>query len=105
MATGCLYCGLQLPDTTEYCPLCGRPIEKGFEIRPIQVSEFDRLRKEMKNEDDLVRQQRFYYVCSGPLAHMEEYAHPGNCPKCGAGLAKRDRDTTDQLLPKPAEVA
>jgi predicted amidophosphoribosyltransferase len=44
MATGCLYCGLQLPDTTEFCPLCGRPIEKGFEIRPIQVSEFDRLR-------------------------------------------------------------
>ena len=105
MATGCFYCGLQLPDTTEFCPLCGRPIEKGFEIRPIQVSEFDRLNKEMKDEDDLVRQQRFYYVCSGPLAHMEEYAHPGNCPKCRAGLARRDRDATDQLLPKPAEVA
>ena len=68
MATGCLYCGLQLPNTTEFCPLCGRPIEKGFEIRPIQVSEFDRLREEMKDEDDLVRH-------SGPLAHMEEYAH------------------------------
>ena len=68
MATGCLYCGLQLPDTTEFCPLCGRPIEKGFEIRPIQVSEFDRLRTEMKGEDDLVRH-------SGTLAHMEEYAH------------------------------
>ena len=53
MATVCLYCGLQLPDTTAFCPYCGRPIERGFEIRPIQESELDRLRKEMKN--DLLR--------------------------------------------------
>ncbi len=68
MATGCLYCGLQLPDTTEFCPLCGRLIEKGFEIRQIQMSKFDRLREEMKGEDDFVQH-------SGPLTHMEEYAH------------------------------
>jgi predicted amidophosphoribosyltransferase len=53
MATECLYCGLQLPDATAFCPNCGRPIERGFEIRPIQESELDRLRKEMKN--DLLR--------------------------------------------------
>ena len=35
MAKGCLYCDLQLPDTTDFCPQCGRPIERGFEIRPI----------------------------------------------------------------------
>ena len=55
MATECLYCGLQLPDTTAFCPNCGRPIERGFEIRPIQESELDRLRKEMKRKDDLLR--------------------------------------------------
>jgi len=38
MAKGCLYCGLQLPDTAEFCPQCGRPIERGLEIRPIQES-------------------------------------------------------------------
>ena len=45
MAIGCLYCGLQLPDTAEFCPECGRLIERGFEIRPIQESEFDYLHK------------------------------------------------------------
>ena len=28
MAKGCLYCGLQFPDTTRFCPQCGRPIEE-----------------------------------------------------------------------------
>ena len=45
MAIGYLYCGLQLPDTAEFCPECGRLIERGFEIRPIQESEFDYLHK------------------------------------------------------------
>ena len=62
MAIGCLYCGLQLPDTAEFCPECGRLIERGFEIRPIQESELDCLRKEMKRKDDLLRQQRFCYA-------------------------------------------
>ena len=91
MAIGCLYCGLQLPDTAEFCPECGRLIERGFEIRPIQESEFDGLRKEMKGKDDLLRQKEFYYEFSGPHAHMEEDAYPGNCPKSGARLAKGDR--------------
>src|SRR5438876_12365807 len=34
IAKGCLYCGLQLPDTADFCPECGRIIEKGLEIRP-----------------------------------------------------------------------
>ena len=97
MAKGCLYCGLQLPDTTRFCPQCGRPIERGFVIRPIQESEFDCLRKEMKGKDDLLRQQGFYYDCSGPCAHLEEYARPGNCPKCGARLVKRGRNTATSV--------
>ena len=27
IAKGCLYCGLRLPDTANFCPECGRPIE------------------------------------------------------------------------------
>ncbi len=48
MTTGCLYCGLQLPATAEFCPECGRPIERGFAIRPMRESELDWLRKQMK---------------------------------------------------------
>ena len=82
MSIDCLYCGPQLPDTAEFCSECGRPRERGFAIRPIEKSEFECLRKGMK--DDLLRQQGFYYDGSSLLTHMEEYAHPGNCPKCGA---------------------
>jgi predicted amidophosphoribosyltransferase len=56
MANYCLYCGLQYSDTTKFCPNCGRPTERGFRIRPIQESECDSLRKEMKEIDDLMRQ-------------------------------------------------
>jgi predicted RNA-binding Zn-ribbon protein involved in translation (DUF1610 family) len=91
MTKSCLYCDLQLPDAADFCPQCGRPIERGFAIRPIQEPEFERLHKEMKGKDDLIRQQGFSYDGSDPLAHMEEDAHPGNCPKCGARLARRAR--------------
>ena len=59
MTKGCLYCGLQLPDTADFCLQCGRPIERGFVTRPIQEGEFDCLRKEMKGKDDLLRQQGY----------------------------------------------
>ena len=57
MTISCLYCGPQLPDTADFCPDCGRPIERGFAIRPIQESELDGLRKEIKRKDALLRQQ------------------------------------------------
>ena len=50
MTKGCLYCGLRLPNTAEFCPECGRPIERGFAIRPIQESEFDCLREEKREK-------------------------------------------------------
>ena len=56
MAKDCLYCGLQFSDTTKYCSNCGRPTESGFKIRPIQESELDHLRGQMKEKDDLIRQ-------------------------------------------------
>ncbi len=56
MAKDCLYCGLQFSDTTNFCPDCGRLTEKGFKIRPMQEYELDRLHREMKEKDDLIRQ-------------------------------------------------
>jgi hypothetical protein len=55
MAKDCLYCGLQFSDSTHFCPNCGRPTERCFIIRPIQESELDRLHREMKEKDDLIR--------------------------------------------------
>jgi hypothetical protein len=56
MAKECLYCGLQFADTTNFCPNCGRLIESGFSIRPMQESEVDCLRREVKEKDELIRQ-------------------------------------------------
>ena len=56
MAKECLYCGLQFSDTTHFCPNCGRPTESGFSILPIQESELERLRREMQEKDELIRQ-------------------------------------------------
>lgn len=56
MAKDCLYCGLQFSETTHFCPNCGRPTERGFIIRPMQESELDCLRREIKEKDDLMRQ-------------------------------------------------
>jgi predicted amidophosphoribosyltransferase len=56
MAKDCLHCGLQFSDTTNFCPTCGRPTESGFRIRPMQESELDRLHREIKEKDDLIRQ-------------------------------------------------
>ena len=56
MAKDCLYCGLQFSDTTNFCSNCGRPTERDFIIRPNQESELDRLRKEIQEKDDLIRQ-------------------------------------------------
>jgi predicted amidophosphoribosyltransferase len=61
----CLYCGLHLPDTTTFCPECGRPIERGFEIRPIQESKIDCPHKKLKSKDNLPRQQEFNCDNSG----------------------------------------
>jgi hypothetical protein len=56
MAKYCLYCGLQFSDTTTFCPNCGRLLESNFSIRPLQESEVDCLRREIKGKEDLVRQ-------------------------------------------------
>jgi predicted amidophosphoribosyltransferase len=38
MAKGCLYCGLQLPESADFCPQCGRPIEDAIRVeRAVQI--------------------------------------------------------------------
>ncbi len=91
IAKGCLYCGLQLPDTADFCPECGRIIEKGLEIRPGREGEFDYLRKEMKRKDDRIRQPGLYCVNIGPRARS------GKSPKRRARLTRRGRKTTGAL--------
>ena len=73
---GCLHCGLQLPESASFCPECGRSIERYLEIRPVQKSEFVSPRKEIKKQDDLMRQHGFNDDCSGPLTPQEEVAQP-----------------------------
>ena len=55
MAKECLYCGLRFSETTTFCPDCGRPTASGFKIRPTQGIEVDRLRREIKGKDELIR--------------------------------------------------
>jgi len=93
----CLYCGLQLPDAPDFCPECGRPIEKGLGIRPTQESEFDCSREESKGKETPIQQQGFNNDDSGPLAPTEEEAHPGKRPEREPLPARRERITTDAL--------
>jgi hypothetical protein len=55
MAKECLYCGLRFPETTTFCPDCGRPTASGFKIRPTQEFEVDSLRREIMEKDELIR--------------------------------------------------
>jgi len=80
IAKRCLYCDLRLPDTAEFCPQCGRPIERGFRIRPIRESEADCPDTEIEGKDDFVRQHEASSDCNDPLAHdttrmREEHEH------------------------------
>lgn len=85
MAKDCLYCGLQFSDTTKFCPNCGRPTERGFSIRPMQESELDRLRREMKEKDELIRQMVLTRTLRGEasLAAARSTGHRGICGSDG----------------------
>ena len=69
IAMGCLHCGLRFPDTADFCPECGRPIEKGSVTCTTQESDADCLHTNIEGKDDLVRQHEASSDCSDPLAH------------------------------------
>jgi hypothetical protein len=52
-----LYCGLQLPEDVDFCPECGRPIERGLIPHATQKSKAKYPEKEIEGKDDLVRQE------------------------------------------------
>lgn len=82
IAKGCLYCGLQLPDSVDFCPECGRPVERGNIPHATQESEADCPDTEIEGKDNLVRQHEASSDGSDPLAHEKtrlrnehEYVH------------------------------
>ncbi len=83
MAKECLYCGLQFADTTTFCPNCGRPTESGFSICPIQESELDRLRREMQEKDELIRQLVLTRTLRGEASRAAARS-TGNRGLCGS---------------------
>ncbi len=94
-AKGCLYCGIELPETAAFCPECGRPLARGY--RPLQEPRSSSLCEEGKGKDDHRRQPGVSSGCSNPLAPLQEY-DLGHHPKCGARLAKCDRDHPSAFL-------
>ena len=69
IAKGCLYCGLRLPNGVDFCPECGRPIEKGRTPHATQESDADCLHMEIEGKDDLERQHEASSDCRDLLAH------------------------------------
>jgi hypothetical protein len=91
MAKECLYCGLQFSDTTQFCPNCGRLIESGFSIRPIQESEVDCLRREVQEKDELIRQLILTRTLQGEAsrAAVRSTDHRGICGSDGRRASAR----------------
>lgn len=51
----CFYCSLQFPEDADFCPACGRFLEKNVPIRVVHVTQLDILREQLKEKDDLIR--------------------------------------------------
>jgi hypothetical protein len=64
---GCLYCGLWLPAGVNFCPECGRPVERGRIPHATLESDSDCLDAENVGKDDLVRQHEGSSKGCGPL--------------------------------------
>src|SRR5690349_7677883 len=46
----CLCCDIEFPETTQFCPDCGRPTERGFSFRPMPKSVYDYRRRLQEKE-------------------------------------------------------
>ncbi len=67
----CLYCGLQLPDTTDFCPECGRPIEEAIRV------------------ESEVKMRRTTKVATGCLyCGLQLPDAPDFCPECGRPIER-----------------
>ena len=82
----CLYCGLQLPDTTDFCPECGRQIEDAIRI------------------ESEVKRRSTTKVATGCLyCGLQLPDSPDFCPECGRpierGLEIRPNQETELDYP------
>jgi predicted amidophosphoribosyltransferase len=67
----CLYCGLQHPDNTDFCPECGRPIEDAIRV------------------ESEVKIRRTNKVASGCLyCGIQLPDTAGFCPECGRPIER-----------------
>ncbi len=92
MTKDCLYCGLRFADTTRFCPNCGRPTESDFIIRRLQESEVDRLHRELKEKDELIRQLVLTLVRLGEIPNA---AHSNGRRRKHDNNGKRANATTE----------
>src|SRR5215469_2082126 len=76
MSKHCLYCGLRFSDATAFCPGCGRPTASGFIVRPTQGSELERLDRELKEKDELIRRLVLALTMQGGASRAS--AHPAD---------------------------
>ena len=70
IAKGCLYCGLRLPDSADFCPECGRPIEVAI-----------RVNSEVKMMRTTIVKECLY--CGLQLPDSAEF-----CPECSRPIVK-----------------
>jgi hypothetical protein len=68
IAKGCLYCGLRLPDSADFCPECGRPVEKGCIPHVTQELDADCLDAEIERVNDLIGQSEASSGGNDPFA-------------------------------------
>lgn len=76
MSKHCLSCGLRFSETTAFCPNCGRPTASGFIVRPMQESDLERLGRELKEKDELIRQLALALPMPGAASRAA--AHPAD---------------------------
>jgi len=70
IAMGCLHCGLRFPDTADFCPECGRPLEVAI-----------RVDSEVKMMSTTIAKECLY--CGLQLPDSVDF-----CPECGRPIEK-----------------
>ncbi|MBO0796788.1 MAG: zinc ribbon domain-containing protein, partial [Ktedonobacteraceae bacterium] len=98
MRKECLRCGLRFSDTADFCPNCGRPVEKPFRVRTTQDIELASPHREMMGTDNPEEQLGFSRDDSDLLVHrgclycsLEFSDTISFCPSCGRPAEKDAR--------------
>jgi predicted amidophosphoribosyltransferase len=90
MAKTCLYCGVPLPESAEFCPECGRRLEAAIRI-------------ELTGWLRSITRIKGCLYCGVPLPESAEF-----CPECGRPIERRcttrqiPESEVDRLPAKPS---